>query len=201
MPFGHIYVDAEQERVLDALDRCMAAAGFRRVEMRPELHPRRMKQIPETKLRLFWVSPRLGRWTGLFEFRYYDNETSERWGMTDEKLAACLSKDLAAPVYRMEVLDNAGFWVYSRLEGGEEKEGAAYQDTPADRSADPAHARYALNRIIEREGIANIGLGYEHIPGPGVRPIENVPQSPKGIEGYDRFEHRAYASEEPRPLP
>lgn len=193
VPFGHIYVKAEQPTVLDALDRYMTSNGFARVEMRPEFHPRRMKQIHESRLRLFWISPRLGNWTGLFEFRYYDNEMRERWGMTDEKLAAWLSKELAAPVYRLEVLDHAGFWLYNRFEQGVETEGSAYQDTPGERSADPEHPRYKLNRIIAQEGLANIGLGYEHIPGPCIRALENVPQSSTGIEGYDHFQHRAYA--------
>jgi hypothetical protein len=120
--------------------------------------------------------------------------------MTDEKLAARLSTELGAPVYRMEIVDNAGFWLWNRFEAGAEKEGGAYEDTPADRSADPAHPRYALNRIIEREGLRNVGLGYERIPGPEVRPIENVPQSSAGIEGLDRFVHRAYAKGDLRPL-
>jgi hypothetical protein len=200
MPFGHIFVDAEQAAVVAAVHRHLAAQGFAKAEMRPELHPRRMKQVHESQVRLLWVSPRLGRWTGLFEFRYYNNEMRERWGLTDDALAAALSKDLAATVWRMEVMDNAGFWLYSRLEGGEEKEGGAWQDTPATRSSDPAHPRYALNRIIEREGLKNIGLGYEHIPGPMVRPIENVPQSATGIEGYEGFAHLAYAKEPLKPL-
>ncbi len=182
-----------------ALERHLAARGLERVEMTPERHPRRMKGVHERDLRLYWLSPRQGRWTGIFEFRYYDNEMRERWGYTDEALAADLSREFG-DVWRLEVLDGAGFWLYAHLAGGEEKEGKAYQDTPADRTADRAHPRYELNRIIEREGFRNIGLGYEHIPGPGVARVDNVPQSPEGIEGLEGFTHLAFVRKDP-PVP
>ncbi|MBI2932151.1 MAG: hypothetical protein HYY16_10915 [Planctomycetes bacterium] len=201
MPFGHLYIDAEQGAVLEALERCLRARGFARADMRPDLHPRRMKQAQESRTRLFWISPRLARWTGVFEFRYYNNEMRERWGLTDERLAECLSQELAVRVWRLEVVDNAGFWLYSRLDGGKETEGGAYQDAPGRRSADPAHPRYALNRIVEREGFRNIGLGYENIPGPQVCPIEGVPQSAQGIDGYAEFVHRAFAERSEGPTP
>jgi hypothetical protein len=191
MGFGHLYVDAEAAAVAGGIDRHLAARGFRRVTMAPDLHPRRMKQIHETRQRLFWLSPRCGRWTGIFEFRYYDNEDRERWGYTDESLAVWLSVHVGE-TWRLEVADNAGFWMYARYVKGKEEAGRAYQDTPADRSADPAHPRYELNRIIEREGFKNVGLGYENVPGPQVCPIENVPQSPHGIEGLEGFTHLAF---------
>jgi hypothetical protein len=75
---------------------------------------------------------------------------------------------------------------------GEETEGRAYQDTPADRTTDRSHPRYELNTIIDREHFRNIGLSYEHIPGPSVAPIEHVPQSPDGIDGFAGFVHLAF---------
>jgi hypothetical protein len=176
----------------EALGRFLASQGLERIEMTPARHPRRMKEIHEKNMRLYWLSPRQGRWTGVFEFRYYNNEMRERWGYADEALAIQLSRDFGE-AWRLEVLDGAGFWLYAHYAAGEEKEGKAYQDTPADRTADPGHARYELNRIIEREGFRNIGLGYEHIPGPAVAPIEHVPQSSRGIEGYEGFTHLAFA--------
>jgi hypothetical protein len=189
--FGHLYVDADPAAVTAAIERHLAARGFARVAMTPARHPRRMKEVREDRIRLYWISPRLGRWTGVFEFRYYSNEARERWGYTDEALALSLSKE-AGEAWRMEVLDGAGFWLWARYVGGREVEGGAYQDTPGERSADPAHPRYALNRIIEREGFRNVGLAYEHIPGPCVAPVENVPQGTGGIEGYEGFAHLAF---------
>ena len=49
-----------------------------------------------------------------------------------------------------------------------------------------------LNRIVEREKFPNLGLGYEHIPGLMVAPIEHVPQDPTGIEGLEGFVHLAF---------
>jgi hypothetical protein len=193
--FGHLYVDADPEAVAAGIARHLAGRGFARAVMTPERHPRRMKQIREDRTRLYWISPRLGRWTGVFEFRYYSNEARERWGYTDEALARALSRELGE-AWRMEVLDGAGFWLWARYVGGRETEGGAYQDTPGERSTDPAHPRYTLNRIIEREGFRNVGLAYEHIPGPFVAPIENVPQSAQGIEGYEGFLHLAFEREE-----
>ena len=200
MGFGHIYVKADAPAVIDILGRHLVEKGFQRSEMTPERHPTRMKAMHENQMRLYWVSPRLGGWTGIFEFRYYNNETRDRWGYTDEALALRLSKDLGE-VWRLEVLDGAGFWLYVRYLNGEEKEGKAYQDTPADRTLDKSHPRYELNHIIDREGFKNIGLGYEHIPGPQVVPVENVVQSPAGIDGLEGFVHRAFSGGKPSEPP
>lgn len=159
--------------------------------MTPERHPRRMKEIREDRLRLFWLSSREGRWTGIFEFRFYNNEARERWGYADEHLAVALSKELGE-TWRMEVLDGAGFWMYVRYVAGEEKEGSAYEDRPNERTTDRSHPRYELNRIIEREGFADVGLGYEHIPGPAVSPIEHVPQDPALAPRAAGFLHLAF---------
>lgn len=191
MGFAHIYVNAEAPAVADAIARHLSTKGFERAEMTPERHPKRMKEVVETALRLFWLSPRMGRWTGIFEFRFYNNEARERWGYSDEHLAVALSRELG-DVWRLEVADGAGFWLYARYSGGEEAEGKAYQDSPADRTTDRSHPRYELNRIIEREGFAHVGLGYEHIPGAQVSPIENVRQDPTGIEGLAGFTHLAF---------
>ena len=142
-------------------------------------------------MRLYWISPRIGKWTGVFEFRFYNNEARERWGYADEMLSVALSKALG-DVWRLEVLDGAGFWMYAHYVDGDEKEGKAYQDTPLDRTTDKSHPRYELNRIIEREGFANIGLGYENIPGPQVSPIENVLQDQTPPDG---FLHLAFVGE------
>jgi hypothetical protein len=150
-----------------------------------------MKEIHEGQRRLYWLSPRLGGWTGIFEFRYYSNEQRDRWGYTDEALAIALSRELG-DVWRLEVLDGARFWLYARYGGGEEREGKAFHDAEPKRSADPAHPRYELNRIVEREGFRNIGLGYEHVPGGPGGPIENVPQGGEGIEGLEGFRHLAF---------
>ena len=191
MGFGHIYVNAEPAAVIAEIERHLTAKGFRRVEMTPDRHPKRMKEIHENQMRLYWISPRLNGWTGIFEFRYYNNEARERWGYTDDALALRLSKELGE-AWRLEVLDGAGFWLYAHCVNGEEQESRAYQDTPAERTTDRSHVRYELNRIIEREGFRNLGLAYEHIPGPAVAKIENVAQSAEGIEGYEGFVHRAY---------
>ena len=192
MGFGHIYVDAPQASVLEVLDRHLASKGFARAPMTPAEHPKQTKEVDESKLRLFWVAPRIGRWTCVFEFRFYSNASRPRWGYTDEELAVALSRELKAEAYRLEVVDQAGFWLYARYAGGEETEGTAYHDTPADRSLDPCHKRYALNRIAEREQFPNLGVAYENIPGPAVRPIEAIPQKPAGIDRLEGFAHRAY---------
>lgn len=191
MPFAHIFADADADAVRAAMDRHFAEGGFQRIGMTRERHPTAMKTIREDRLRLFWISPRIRRWTGIFEFRYYANDARARWGMSDEHLAVALSKALGE-VWRIEVADNAGFWLYARYVGGEEKEGRAYQDAPGSRTPDRSHPRYELNHIIEREGFANIGLGYENIPGACVAKIEHVAQGPEGIEGEGKFEHAAY---------
>jgi hypothetical protein len=188
--FGHIYVKADAEKVAEALEAHLASKGFRRTSMTPERHPTRMKQIHEGQLRLFWMSPRIRGWTGLFEFRYYSNETRARWGYTDEGLALGLSK--LGETWRLEVLDGAGFWLYAKCQDGAEVEGKAYQDQHGQRSPDRSHPRYELNHILEREGFANVGLGYENLPGPEVAPIENVPQDPRGVEGLEGFRHLAF---------
>jgi hypothetical protein len=160
--------------------------------MTPEIHPRKMKLFHENKQRLYWISPRLGSWTGIFEFRYYNNEVRERWGYADELLALGISKELSVPVYRMEVMDTTGFWMYNRYELGEEKEYKIFEDRMFDRSPDPNHPRYELNRLIEREGIQNAGLGYENIPGSMVTEVEGCRFWTSGIEGLPDFVHRAY---------
>jgi hypothetical protein len=189
--FGHLYVNADPKAVADGVARHLEEKGFRRFAMTAERHPRRMKEIRESAMRLYWVSPRLGKWTGVHEFRYYDNEGRERWGYTDEELALALSRT-AGEVWRIEALDGAGFWLYAHYVDGAEREGKAYQDTPAERTLDRSHPRYELNAIVEREGFRNLGVGYEHIPGPQVLPLENVPQDPGGIEGLDGFAHLAF---------
>jgi hypothetical protein len=177
--------------VAASIEHQLREKGYARVDMTPERHPKRMKEIREDRLRLFWVSAREGRWTGVFEFRFYNNEARERWGYADEHLALGLSKDLGE-AWRMEVLDGAGFWMYVRYVNGEEKEGKAYEDTPAQRTTDRSHPRYELNRIIDREGFPDIGLGYEHIPGPAVSPIEHVPQDASLAPRAAGFLHLAF---------
>ena len=192
MGFGHIYIDAAQDAVIGALDRHLASKGFARSSLSAAEHPNRTKEVDESKLRLFWIAPRIGRWTGVFEFRYYSNAARPRWGYTDEELGAALSRELKAEVWRLEVVDQAGFWLYAHYLDGEETDGSAYHDTPADRSLDPDHKRYALNKIVDREKFPNLGLGYENIPGPQVRKIEAIPQKAEGIEQLGGFQHLAY---------
>jgi hypothetical protein len=189
--FGHIYVKAEPDAVEAVLREHLGAKGFAAFEMTPERHPTAMKQVHEGQLRLYWMSPRLGGWTGIHEFRYYSNEERERWGYTDEALAMALSKALGE-VWRLEVLDGARFWLYVHYAGGEEKEGKAFHDIEPKRSADPAHPRYELNRIVDREGFRNIGLGYEHVAGGPSVPLDRVPQDDAGIEGREGFRHLAF---------
>lgn len=191
MGFGHLYVRADPGDVAALLGRYLAEKGLESMMMTPELHPKRMKEMHENQMRLYWISPRLGGWTGIFEFRYYNNEDRTRWGYTDDALALRLSKELGE-AWRLEVLDGAGFWLYAHCVNGEERESKAYQDTPADRTLDRSHPRYELNGIIEREGFHNLGLAYEHIPGASVSPIQNVAQSAQGIEGFDGFLHLAF---------
>ena len=189
--FGHIYVKADPADVAALIGRHLSGQGFAPAVMTPDQHPTKMKQMHENQMRLYWISLRLGGWTGIFEFRYYNNEDRVRWGYTDDALALRLSKELGE-AWRLEVLDGAGFWLYARCVNGEETESNAYQDTAADRTLDKTHKRYELNHIIDREGFKNIGLSYEHIPGPAVAPIEHVPQSREGIEGYEGFLHLAF---------
>lgn len=191
MGFGHIYVKADPADVVALIGRHLGEKGFEPMAMTPELHPRRMKEMHENQMRLYWISPRLGGWTGIFEFRYYNNEDRTRWGYTDDALALRLSKELGE-AWRLEVLDGAGFWLYAHCVNGAETESKAYQDTPADRTLDRSHPRYELNRIVEREGFRNIGLAYEHIPGKSVARIENVAQDARGIEGLEGFLHLAF---------
>jgi hypothetical protein len=191
MGFGHIYVKADRDAVASLVARYLGEKGFEPVAMTPEGHPTRMKEMHENQMRLYWISPPLGGWTGVFEFRYYNNEDRTRWGYTDDALALRLSKELGE-AWRMEVLDGAGFWLYAHCVNGVETESKAYQDTPADRTTDRSHPRYELNRIVEREGFRNLGLSYEHVPGPSVAKIEHVPQSAQGIEGLEGFLHLAF---------
>ena len=95
-------------------------------------------------------------------------------------------------VYRLEVLDGAGFWLYAKYEKGEETGGRAYQDSILDETADRSHPRYELNHVIDAEGLKNIGIGYENVPGFEVRPIDMIPQRSDGIEGLDGFVHAAF---------
>ena len=191
MGFGHVFVKADPDAVAALIGRYLEEKGFARTTMTPEQHPKRMKEMHENQMRLYWISPRLNGWTGIFEFRYYNNEDRTRWGYTDDALALKLSKELGE-VWRIEVLDGAGFWLYAHCVNGEETESKAYQDTPADRTLDRSHPRYELNTIIDREGFRNLGLAYEHIPGPTVAKIENVAQSAQGIEGFEGFLHLAF---------
>jgi len=191
MGFGHIYVQADPAAVAALIERYLGEKGFARTPMTPGEHPKRMKEMHENQMRLYWISPRLRGWTGIFEFRYYNNEDRTRWGYTDDALALLLSKELGT-AWRLEVLDGAGFWLYAHCVNGEETESKAYQDTPADRTLDRSHPRYELNHIVEREGFPNLGLAYEHIPGPTVSKIENVSQSAEGIEGFEGFLHLAF---------
>ena len=191
MGFGHIYVRADPADVAALIGRQLAEKGFEAMAMTPELHPKRMKEMHENQMRLYWLSPRLGRWTGIFEFRYYNNEARDRWGYTDDALALRLSKELGE-AWRLEVLDGAGFWLYAHCVNGVETESKAYQDTPAERTLDRSHPRYELNRIVEREGFRNVGLAYEHIPGASVARIEHVAQDAAGIEGFEGFLHLAF---------
>ncbi len=202
MGFGHLYVNADRDRVVEAIVRHLGEKGFLQFPMTPELHPKRMKETHEGLMRLYWISPRQGKWTGIFEFRYYANDERERWGYADEHLGVALSK-AAGEVWRLEVLDGAGFWLYAHYVDGAEQEGKAYQDTPADRTTDRTHPRYELNHIIEREGFLNVGIGYEHIPGAPVAKIESVAQSAEGIEGLEGFVHLAFdkAARSPGPAP
>lgn len=200
MGFGHVYAKAGQGAVLEGIDRHLTGKGFRQVEMTPDRHPKQMKLFHENQLRLYWISPQLGAWTGIFEFRYYNNAVRERWGYSDEHLALALSKDLGVPVYRFEVMDTTGFWMYVLYENGEEKDHKIHEDRMFHRPADPSDPRYELNRLIEREGIRNAGLGYENIPGALVAPVEGCTWWPADrIEGYEAFLHRAY--EGPPALP
>lgn len=193
MGFGHIYVRGGQARVLEAMDRYLAEKGFDRVEMTPADHPARMKEFHENERRLYWVSPELNGWTGIFEFRYYSNEVRERWGYSDEHLAVRLSGDLGVPVYRLEVMDTTGFWMYCRYEAGEEKDYKVHEEDPGPPSPDPAHPRYELNRLVDRERLANAGLGYENVPGPQVASVQGSAWwPPEKIEGHAGFVHRAY---------
>src|SRR5687767_5956664 len=114
MGFGHIFVDAPQEEVLRVLDRHLASKGFAPRAMTPAEHPNQTKQVDESKLRLFWIAPRIGRWTGVFEFRFYSNASRPRWGYTDEDLAIALSRELKGDTWRLEIVDQAGFWLYAR---------------------------------------------------------------------------------------
>ena len=161
--------------------------------MTRDRHPSLRRQADEERLRLYWVAPRLGRWTAVFEHRFYGNESRRRWGVTDDELASALSADLGVAVWRIEVVDQARFWLYSRVECGREVEGRAYQDEPGAATVDRSHPRYELNRICEREGFPYLGLSYEEIPGPMVAPVERIPQGGEGIEGLARFAHRAFA--------
>ncbi len=198
MGFGHLYVAASQADVLRVLEAHLGAEGFRPFSMTREEHPVRTRQVHETEWRLYWVSPQIRRWTSVLEHRYYINVTRTRWGYTDELLALALSRELKCEAYRLEVADQAGFWLYARYANGEEIEGKAHQDSAGSRPADRGHPRYALNEICEREGFANLGLGYEEIPGPQVNTIETIPQDPEGIEGLSGFVHRAFRHPAPR---
>ncbi len=198
MGFGHIHIKDDSERVREALDMILGKKGLEPFSITREEHPTKMKAFAETKMRLYWISPRLNSWTGLFEYRYYTNEARKRWGYTDETLASSLSGNLHVPVYRMELLDTAGFWMYNLFEDGKEKEGEVWEDLPGKLSADPDHPRYELNRIVEQEGFRNIGLCYENIPGPMVAPVENCEFWAEGIEGGENFIHCAYRAREKR---
>src|SRR6185436_14416870 len=59
MGFGHIYVKADPQPVAALIGRHLAEKGFEPMTMTPELHPKRMKEMHENQMRLYWVSPRL----------------------------------------------------------------------------------------------------------------------------------------------
>src|SRR5882672_9041762 len=92
--FGHIYVKADPADVAALIGRHLAEQGFAPAVMTPDQHPTKMKQMHENQMRLYWISPRLAGWTGIYEFRYYNNEDRVRWGYTDDALALRLSKEL-----------------------------------------------------------------------------------------------------------
>ena len=192
MGYGQIHIKEDSNRILEELDAVLAENGLFPFPMTQEEHPTKMKAFSETKMRLFWIAPRLNGWAGLFEYRYYTNEKRKRWGYTDDALAAKLSERLHVPVLRLELLDTAGFWMYSLFEEGKEKEGKVWEDLPGKLPSNPDHPRFELNRIVEREGLSNIGLCYENIPGPMVAQVENCEFWEEGIEGEEDFTHRAY---------
>lgn len=196
MGFGHIYVNAEQERVISHIGDYLSKRGFRSVTMTPEFHPKEMKQINETEMRLYWVSPRIEKWTGIFEFSYYSNEPRERWGYTDGELAKSLSQMPEAEVYQMEVIDTAGFWYYNYFVKGEEGDYKVYQGNPYLRGEEEGKKRNALIEIVKRKGITNFGLTYENIPGEMVAPVGPIRHWQDGIIGYDSFRHLAFAIHE-----
>ena len=198
MGFGHIYVNAEQERTVAHIGNHLSKKGFRPVAMTPELHPKEMKQINEAEMRLYWVSPRIEKWTGVFEFSYYSNEPRERWGYTDGELAKSLSQCLETETYQMEVIDTAGFWYYNYFVNGEEKDYKVYQGNPYLRGEEEDKKRNALVDIVKREKTANFGLTYENIPGEMVAPVGPIRHWQDGVTGYDGFKHLTFAVREPK---
>ena len=183
MGFGHIYVNAEQERTVAHIGNHLSKKGFRPVAMTPELHPKEMKQINETEMRLYWVSPRIEKWVGVFEFSYYSNEPRERWGYTDGELAKSLSQGLEAETYQMEVIDTAGFWYYNYFVNGEEKDYKVYQGNPYLHGEEEDKKRNVLREIVKKEKMANFGLGYENIPGEMVSMVGPIKQWDGGKVG------------------
>lgn len=195
MGYGQIHIKGDSDPVRETLDAILGERGLSPFPITREEHPVKMKAFAEKRMRLYWISPRINGWTGIFEYRYYTNEERKRWGYTDELLAARLSEKLHVPVYRLELLDTAGFWMYNLFEEGKEKEGKVWEDLPGKLPTDPEHPRYELNRLVEREGFRNVGLCYENIPGPMVAQIENCEFWEEGIEGLEGFVHRAYRKE------
>lgn len=189
MAYGHIYVETGQNVVIKEIETFLSQKGFKRFAMTKGIHPTQMKEINEAKMRLYWVSPRINNWTGIFEFRFYNNDERQRWGLTDPELAKTLSSELKTRVYQIEVVEAMGFWYYNLFDSGTEKESNMYQ---GDRHSGDAEKRYLLNRIIEKECLANLSIGYENIPGEMVAPVGDVKQSSKGIIGCERFRHMAF---------
>ncbi|MBI4231430.1 MAG: hypothetical protein HY608_11385 [Planctomycetes bacterium] len=182
---GHVYVDAPQADVLRALDRYLAQDGMEPHALAPDDHPAAMKAIRDVEERLFWVSPRLGAWCGVFEFRYYGLEP-DRLAYIDELVGESISNDLGARVLNMELIGGRGVWGFRLLESGRETAEGQHEEAPG-KAVLPS-----LEAFVREHGLANCGIGYENIPGYPARAIDGIPQLGDYIEGLDRFVHRAY---------
>ena len=80
MGYGQIHIKEDSNRIQEELDAVLAENSLFPFPITREEHPTKMNAFSETKMRLFWISPRLNEWTGLFEYRYYTNEKRKRWG-------------------------------------------------------------------------------------------------------------------------
>ncbi len=182
---GHVYVDAPQGDVLRALDRYLAEDGMEPHDLTPQDHPASMKAIRDVEERLFWISPRLGAWCGVFEFRYYGLEP-DRLAYIDELVGEFISRDLGVRVLNMELIGGRGVWGFRLLESGREAAEGAYEETPGH------PVLPTLEAFVREHALANCGIGYENIPGYPARGIDGIPQLGDYIEGLDLFAHRAY---------